>query len=142
MSKYEEPDPQPIEIPAGFKKPETLAEQVKRLVRSERFAQEMEQSGNETFDEANDFDIEDDMWDPSSPYEEIFDPTLGRGITHDEFVRNEAEYRARFLAADAKAYHEMEISDALRARPRRAEQSGAAAGGGGTPTTPPDVEKK
>lgn len=137
MAKYEQPDPQPAAIPAGFKKPETLEETIRRLVRSEEWSKQMDASDNETFDEANDFDIDDEMWDPSSPYEEIFDPTLGRGITHDEFIRNEETYRQRFLDAEARAYKEMEMSDALRARPRPAEQSGRVA-----PATPPPAPNK
>lgn len=112
------PDPNPMEIPAGFKRPETLAEQVRRLVRSQHLADAAESQGFETFDESNDFEIDDDMFDPSSPYEEVFDPVLGRGITQDEFHRNEAEYRRRFMEAEQRAYQEMDRSEALRARPR------------------------
>lgn len=115
---HEIPDPEKIAIPSGFKRPETLAEQIQRLVRSEALAKEARDAGMETFEEAEDFEIEDEMFDPSSPYEEVFDPVLGRGITLDEFKRNEAIYQQRFLEADQRAYEEMEKSEALRARPR------------------------
>lgn len=78
---YETPDPTPVAMPAGFKRPETLEERIRRLVRSERFAAEMEAAGFETFDEADDFDVEDDRPDPATPYELHFDPFLGREIT-------------------------------------------------------------
>lgn len=117
------PDPNPIEIPAGFKRPETLAEQVRRLVRSETFANEMNAAGMETFEESEDFEIDDEMFDPSSPYEEVFDPVLGRGITMAEFHANEAIYQKRYVEADQKAYREMEISDALRARPKKSSRA-------------------
>lgn len=116
---HEIPDPTPIEIPAGFKRPETLAEQVRRLVRSETFAQEMNAAGMETFEESEDFEIDDEMFDPSSPYEEVFDPVLGRGITLAEFQANEEIYRKRYMEADQRAYREMEVSEALRARPKK-----------------------
>lgn len=134
MSKYEHPDPQPVAIPSGFKEPESLEQMMLRLIRHENFAQAMTGDPDaETFDEANDFEIDDDMFDPSSPYEEVFDPTLGRGITHDEFIRHEETYRKRFEEAHARAYREMELSDALRARPRPpAKQSGREA-----PPNPP-----
>lgn len=53
------PDPAPLAIPLGAKKPETLVEMMRRLIRQDlsRHAQE---EGNETFEEANDFDIEED----------------------------------------------------------------------------------
>lgn len=54
------PDPTPIEVPAGFKRPETLAEQIRRLVRHEQFAAAMGRPHAETFDEANDFEVDDD----------------------------------------------------------------------------------
>lgn len=68
------PDPTKPEIPLGFKKPESLADQVARLVRSEKMKEEARRHGRETFEEADDFDVGDD-YDPRSPYEEIFDPT-------------------------------------------------------------------
>lgn len=123
--RYENPDPTPMEIPAGFKKPESLQEMVQRLVRRQ-VSEAADAAGFETFEESEDFEI-DDMFDPSSPYEEVFDPVLQRGITLDEFRRNEAVYRQRYEDAHAKAYRELELSDALRAR-RPAEQSGAKPG--------------
>lgn len=143
----EVPDPQPVAIPAGFKRPETLAEQVRRLVRSEKLAQDAADQGFETFEESEDFEIDDDMFDPSSPYEEVFDPVLGRGITLDEFRRNEAEYQRRFIEADKKAYEQMERSDALRGRyrsPRPSEGSGGVpplGGGEGAGGQPPKKDK-
>lgn len=116
---HEIPDPQPVEVPAGFKRPETLAEQIRRLVRNEEFQRDLAAQGMETFEEAEDFEIDDDMFDPSSPFEEVFDPVLGRGITLDEFRRNEAVYQQRFIEADKAAYAAMEASEALRARPRK-----------------------
>jgi len=68
------PDPTKPELPLGFKKPESLAEQVRRLVRSEQVRLAAEKSGHESFDEADDFEVGED-YDPRSPYEEIFDPT-------------------------------------------------------------------
>lgn len=111
------PDPTPLSLPSGFKRPETLAEQVQRLVRNQ-ISREAAEAGYETFDEAEDFDLPDDPTDPTTPYEEYFDPVLGRGITADEFRRNFDEYRERFLRAEMAAYEAMERSDALR-RPAR-----------------------
>lgn len=129
------PDPKPVAIPAGFRVPESLEARIARLIRKD-ISDKAAMQGMETFEEAEDFDIEDDMFDPSSPYEEVFDPVLGRGITLQEFNANEAIYRKRYLEAEQKAYAEMERSEALRARPKGAlqpvgppaEQSGPKAG--------------
>lgn len=68
------PDTTKPEIPLGFKKPDSLAEQVRRLIRSEQLRQAALSAGHETFEEADDFEVGDD-YDPRSPYEEVFDPT-------------------------------------------------------------------
>lgn len=62
------PDPTPMSPPVGYVKQDSLAEQIRRVVRSEKLAMEAEAAGYETFDEADDFDIEDDPL-PMSPYE-------------------------------------------------------------------------
>lgn len=69
------PDPEPVAIPVGMKRPATLAEQVARLCRSQEFNRLMDSQGFETFEEADDFDIPDDLLppDPGSPYEDNFD---------------------------------------------------------------------
>ncbi len=81
----------PISLPMGFKTPETLAEQVRRLVRHEQFAAQFGDDA-ETFEEADDFDIGDD-YDPSSPFEQVFDQALQRDISPDEFLKNAKEYK-------------------------------------------------
>lgn len=87
----------PIDLPMGFKKPETLAEQVRRLVRSEQWNQHLGETA-ETFQEADDFEVGDDF-EPAAPYEMVFDPILQREISHDEFIRNSAEYKKLYLEA-------------------------------------------
>ena len=113
---WEIPDPTPVSVPSGFKRPETLAEQVQRLVRTSISRQAAEQ-GDETFEESEDFDLPDDPEDPSTPYEEYFDPVLGRGITAHEFRANFEVYRQRYIAAEQAAQKALDISAALRRRP-------------------------
>lgn len=57
--KQEIPDQTPVEWPPHIKAPETLAQQIQRLVRVE-VSRVAEQAGLETFDEADDFDVDDD----------------------------------------------------------------------------------
>lgn len=59
-------DPTPVAIPAGMGKPESLVDTIRRLVRNE-ISHEAQSQGIESFEEANDFDVEDEDW--TSPYE-------------------------------------------------------------------------
>jgi hypothetical protein len=97
------PDPNPIEIPAGMKRPETLAEQVQRLVRRQ-VSDYAAMHGKETFEEADDLEI-DEEFDPSSPFELEFDPVLGREITAADFQdAQRREYlREQYLLAERNA---------------------------------------
>lgn len=115
------PDPTPMALPAGFKVPETMEQMMRRLLRSPEFRKHVDDADVDTFEEAEDFDIGDDMFDPSSPYEEVFDPVLGRGITHDEFLRNKDVYEKRY----AEAFDKMVASDALRAYPKPVKREAA-----------------
>lgn len=125
---WEVPDQTPLEVPAGFRKPETLAETVRRLTRG-NLSDLADKNEFDSFEDAEDFEIPDDPDDPTTPYEEFFDPVLGRGITAQEFKDNYEVYRERYLEADARAYREMQLSDALR-RPMRPDDSPARATAG------------
>ena len=71
---FEVPDPTPVAPPVGYVRHVPLAEQIRNMVRSEALRQAAEQAGAETFEEADDFDVED--FDPRSPYEEVFEPPI------------------------------------------------------------------
>lgn len=68
-------DTTPVAVPIRFKVPIPLNERIKQMVRDEA-SQLAQQNGYESFDEADDFDIKDDMPDPLSPWEEDFDPQV------------------------------------------------------------------
>lgn len=63
-------DSTPVAVPIQFKRSPTQQEQFRRWLRAESLM--AAQSGQETFEEADDFDVGDDF-DPTSPYEEHFD---------------------------------------------------------------------
>lgn len=71
------PDPTPMAPPVGYIKQPSMVDNIRNLIRSERLRQDAETAGAETFDEADDFDIEDDP-EPISQYdyEPEFDPPL------------------------------------------------------------------
>lgn len=98
-------DDKPPHIPAGFRRPETLQEQVARLVRT-HVSREAEEAGYETFEEAEDFEVDDDF-DPSSPFETIFDPVLGEVTPHD-LKTFESHYRQKYVAMQQKFFEKEE----------------------------------
>lgn len=66
-------DSTPMAPPVGYKPQPSMVEIIRAQIVSEKLAREAEELGLETFEEADDFDVEDD-YDPSTPYEEMFDP--------------------------------------------------------------------
>lgn len=97
------PDSRPISLPVGIGRPPTLAEQVARLVRSEDFRKAAEAQGFETFEEADDFDVDDDPRDPLTPYEEHFEIAAVRAVDHG--VVNPPTTQEHYEARDKnKAY--------------------------------------
>lgn len=72
----EVPDPTIIDPPLGYVPQPDLMELMRRMIRTE-LSQAIDQTEFETFEEADDFDIDDDPVDYQSPYEEFFDPAPG-----------------------------------------------------------------
>lgn len=64
---WEVPDPRPMERPIGWTEPESLQSMIARLIRTE-VSRQASQAGAETFEEADDFDVDDDP-ELRSPYE-------------------------------------------------------------------------
>lgn len=83
----EVPDPTPMAPPLGYKRQPSMHELIKDMVRSERLRQEAEAQGHESFEDADDFDVDDDD-EIKTPYE----------VHETESV---SELRARMSAASA-----------------------------------------
>lgn len=81
----EMPDATPVAPPVGYKRQPTMVDIVRDMIRSEKLRQEVEAAGAETFEEADDFDVDDEMY-PTSPYEfeDIFEPHPGATVRGDE----------------------------------------------------------
>lgn len=77
-------DQTPVAMPVGFKRPVPLNQRIQEMARAEisRMAAEM---GDESFDEADDFNIDD--FDPHSPWEEDFDPDVKFIGAREEEIR-------------------------------------------------------
>lgn len=65
------PNPTPMAPPIGYQKPISIAEQMRQMIRMASYEASM--AGAETEEEANDFDVEEDM-EPHSQWEHPFDP--------------------------------------------------------------------
>lgn len=133
-------DPTPMAIPAGFKRPPTLAEQVRRLVRTS-VSEWAANQGYETFEESEDFDVGDSD-DPRSPYEENFDPELGRFVTQEEVQRHGDYLRTRRQAELAKAEikEENQAVESIKKTARRTKKATPKAPDDG-PGAPPSTAK-
>lgn len=93
------PDPVPVAPPVGYERPPSMIDTVRNMIRSEQLRREVEAAGFETFQEADDFDVGDD-YDPSSPYEETFDPVAERvesDLRLEAFESKVSELRKRFF---------------------------------------------
>lgn len=63
------PDPRPVEVPTGLRKPENLHESMRRMIRTE-LSRAAVASGVESFEEADDFEVDDGEDEaPLGPYE-------------------------------------------------------------------------
>lgn len=67
-------DPTPMAPPVGFKAQPSMFETMRAMVRSASLAAAAAAEGMDSFEDANDFDVPDDDFDPRSPWEEQFDP--------------------------------------------------------------------
>lgn len=87
-------DSTPMALPVGFKRPIPLSEEIRQMIIRERQTGELDALGMESFEEADDFEIEDE--DMSSPWEENFD--TGKVWTREAEIRagivNEPDYQA------------------------------------------------
>lgn len=107
----EVPDPIPLEPPVGYFRQPSLAEQIREMVRSEKLRLEAEAAGYESFEEADDFDVEDDdSFDPSTPYENDFDPSAREIV---EEVRKAREPKKETVRQDPQPKAPVEKGDGV-----------------------------
>lgn len=100
-NRHEILDRTPVSMPVGFHRPPTLQEQMLRIIRSEQWRAHMEASGQETFEDADDFDVGDD-YDPRSPYEQNFDHDLNINALSEAVKRPKAAFKEQTPKATPK----------------------------------------
>ena len=90
-NRFEVLDYTPIAVPIGMKRPESMHDMITRII-GNKFADIKLDSETETFEESEDFEIDDDDYDPSSPWEEVFEPKTGDSLGFLETNRAEKVY--------------------------------------------------
>lgn len=99
-------DPKPIEWPVGVGVPESLEQKIARMVRTS-VSDHARSHGAETFEEADDFDIEDPEQLPGSPHE--LDDDQERIMRDQEAVRRiPPQFRQAFERETARKAKEAE----------------------------------
>lgn len=97
-------DPTPMEPPLGYMKQPSLSDQIRMMVLSEKLRDAAAAAGAETFEEADDFEVGDDF-DPSSPWENEFDPDFKE-------IRAEVErLRQKGVAVPQDVSEQLEVPD-------------------------------
>lgn len=70
----EETDPTPLAPPVGYNAPPDLMTMIRTMIQSEALRQELAKQDFETFEEADDFALEEDPIDALTEYEKVFYP--------------------------------------------------------------------
>lgn len=116
-------DPTPMAPPIGYTRQVPLHLQIREMVRSEALRQAAEAEGMETFEEADDFEVDDDF-DPRTPFENEFDPSL-REIRED--VEQELQARSSSRKKDKSSGDQPDTVTEAAQPPESAERGGEAA---------------
>lgn len=120
-------DGRPMAVPSSLKAAPSTAELMQQVIRNERVQQQLNDAGYETFEESEDFDVDDDM-DPMTPYEDCFEPE-----DLEELVRR--ELAGKQLHDELPKPVPSQADRGTGVPPVPGSPEGAAAGGG--PKEPP-----
>lgn len=107
-------DPTPVEMPLGMHRPLSIQETIAKYIQTANYVAQM--SGAETFEEAEDFDVDDEM-DPSSPWEREFDPLSGK-----EMYRGERRFMDQSRAEFDRQYAER-LKNAPKKTPKKSKKA-------------------
>jgi hypothetical protein len=108
---FEEHDLTPVAIPEGYEQPESLEDLMRRVIR-ESISQSAVNSGMETFEEANDFDIpDDDEPDLTTPYTKAYDMAEQYLVEPDENPPTVPEQGHDTATAEPDGVEEPEAND-------------------------------
>lgn len=99
----EVPDPIPVAVPIGNRAPESIDARIARILNHSLKA-DLEKRGLETFEEADDFDIEDDPIDPTTPWEKNYDLATAHAAHAGVVSEPTPDQRARAAAVKDKLH--------------------------------------
>lgn len=121
------PDPTPVEVPFAARRPESLQDMIRRLVRTD-VSKAAEQVGAETFEEANDFEVGDDDAELSATHHELHEEVVNeavrvrREISEQEVdsKRTKSRDRSKSGSDELNEEEDVEEGDAAESRTRSA----------------------
>lgn len=91
------PDPRPMEVPAHMRLPEDIHTRMRRMIREDMSAY-AESQGAESFDDANDFEVEDEEPESRATHHELHEEV----VNETRRVREEQTKAANSRRADAE----------------------------------------
>lgn len=113
------PDSTPLAVPAGMRKPESVTEMMRRLIRQD-MSRHFEKQGHESFDEANDFDVEEEDAELSGTEYEVMHEETPASIQAPKEPRDEdEEEEAPRKKRKSHARRQVEDEDEEEEAPRR-----------------------
>lgn len=115
------PDPVPMEPPIGYVPTPPLVDMIRSMIQSEKLKAEALAAGYESFDEADDFDVDDD--EPSSPYEDQGNPRVPMSDEEVEVARTKLreDIEAFEKAYPSKKAEKPEEKKSTSKKPQKAE---------------------
>lgn len=108
------PDPVPMEPPLGYKKQPSMVDIIRAQVRQE-VSRRAQMAGYESFDEADDFEVEDFDPEPQAPYEAEFEPVSA--------LRAKAAVAAKEAEIAANAVKVAEAAEKAQGAPQAQEKA-------------------
>lgn len=124
------PDPVPLAPPVGWHANPSMFETMRQMIRSEAVRAYAEAQGDETFEDAQDFDVDEEDF-PHSPHEGDFDPL------EDLQARRQANYRSRFIEEEENASYRDWREKVLAERPESPLHRSASSAPKARPAPPP-----
>lgn len=115
---FEKVDSKPLAAEVKLGPPLSMEARLRQLIQSERLAAYAKEQGVETWEEANDFEVDDDPI-PELPDETIFDHELGRDVTRLEHRALEEERHRARVQISALEKRKRDIEKSQRAERRR-----------------------
>lgn len=115
----EYPDPTPMAPPLGYKKQPSMVSLIRDMIASDNLRKAAEAAGMETFEEADDFDVDDPEGDMAdSPHENEFDPPVSELLKEGAKAKRDREEGEKLAKRKAELEREEEEERAYRKKRR------------------------